>query len=224
MEKYVTLRHLAASVYYESTQVDRLLNKNKRGGPMTDNEYRKMYEKDPTAAQTALFDEYLNYVYAIVYNKLRSCGSREDMEECVGDAFSAVFKSYDRSGSFNGEIKGFIGTVAKRAAIQMYRKLVRRPDTVYIDEETSEIADSERIEENTERNAMKETLLRLIKSLGEPDSDIIIQKFYYNMNSSEIADKHSMSPASVRMRCSRALKKLRELLAGEGYDMKEGNI
>jgi RNA polymerase sigma-70 factor (ECF subfamily) len=33
-----------------------------------------------------------------------------------------------------------------------------------------------------------------------------------------------MSPASVRMRCSRALKKLRELLSDEGYDMKEGNI
>ena len=61
-------------------------------------------------------------------------------------------------------------------------------------------------------------------AMGIPDSDIIIQKFYYNMNSSEIADKHSMSPASVRMRCSRALKKLRELLSDEGYDMKEGNI
>lgn len=192
---------------------------------MTDNEYRKMYEKDPTAAQTALFDEYLNYVYAIIYNKLRSCGSREDIEECVGDAFSAVFTSYDRSGSFNGDMKGFIGTVANRTAVQMYRKLVRHLDTVYIDEEIFEIADSERIEENTERNALRTTLLSLIKSLGEPDSDIIIQKFYYNMNSSEIADKHSMSPASVRMRCSRALKKLRKLLADEGYDMKEeGNL
>ena len=70
---------------------------------MTDNEYRKMYDKDPRKAQTALFDEYLGYVYAIVYNKLRSCGSSEDIEECVGDVFSAVFISYDRRGSFDGE-------------------------------------------------------------------------------------------------------------------------
>ncbi|MCR4638606.1 sigma-70 family RNA polymerase sigma factor [Ruminococcus sp.] len=191
---------------------------------MTDTEYKKLYDKDPGSAQTALFDEYLSYVYAIVYNKLRSCGSREDIEECVGDVFSAVFISYDRNGCFDGDMKGFIGIIASRTAIQMYRRLVRRGDTVYIEEETSEIADTEQVEHITERSEMRNTLLRLIKSLGEPDSDIIIQKYYYNMNSNEIAAKHSMSPTSVRMRCSRALKKLKELLTREGYDMKEGNI
>ena len=191
---------------------------------MTDNEYRKMYDKDPCKAQTALFDEYLSYVYAIVYNKLRSCGSREDIEECVEDVFSAVFISYDRSSCFNGDLKGFIGTIANRTAVQMYRKLVRHSDTVYIDNENTDIADDERIDESAERRVLKTTLLKLIKSLGEPDSDIIIQKYYYNLNSGEIAQKHSMSPATVRMRCSRALKKLKELLAAEGFDIEEGNI
>ena len=188
---------------------------------MTDAEFKRLYDKDPNEAQTALFDEYLNYVYAIVYNKLRSCGSREDMEECVGDAFSAVFISYDRSGSFEGDLKGFIGTIASRTAIQMYRKLVRHGDMVYLEDEKAEIADTEQVETSTERKAMQSTLLRLIKSLGEPDSDIIIRKYYFNMNSHEIAEKHSMSPEAVRMRCSRALKKLKALLADEGYDMKE---
>ena len=188
---------------------------------MTDAEFKRLYDKDPNEAQTALFDEYLNYVYAIVYNKLRSCGSREDMEECVGDVFSAVFISYDRSGSFEGDLKGFIGTIASRTAIQMYRKLVRHGDMVYLEDEKAEIADTEQVETNTERKAMQSTLLRLIKSLGEPDSDIIIRKYYFNMNSHEIAEKHSMSPEAVRMRCSRALKKLKALLADEGYDMKE---
>lgn len=192
---------------------------------MTDNEYRNMYNKDPRTAQTALFDEYLSYVYAIVYNKLRSCGSREDIEECVGDVFSAVFISYDSNGKFDGDLKGFIGTIASRKAIQMYRSLARNSGTVYIEDETfNEIADTERVEENAERSDMRSTLMRAIKSLGEPDSTMILQKYYYNMNSSEIADKHSMSPASVRMRCSRAIKKLKEFLAAEGYDMKEGNI
>ena len=195
-----------------------------RGGSMTDNEYRKMYDNNPRNAQTALFDEYLSYVYAIVYNKLRSCGSREDIEECVGDVFSTIFISYDCNGSFNGDLKGLIGTIAKRTAIQMYRKLVRHSDTIYIENEEAEIADTECIEENAERSVMKNTLLKLIKSLGKPDSDIIIQKYYYNMNSKEIAERHSMSPESVRMRCSRALKKLKVLLADKGYDMKEGNI
>jgi RNA polymerase sigma-70 factor (ECF subfamily) len=53
---------------------------------------------------------------------------------------------------------------------------------------------------------------------------MMIQKYYYNMNSTEIAQNHSMSPAVVRVKCSRALKKLKELLSAEGYDLKEGNI
>ncbi|MCR4796240.1 MULTISPECIES: RNA polymerase sigma factor [Ruminococcus] len=192
---------------------------------MTDNEYRTMYEISPQKAQTALFDEYLNYVYAIVYNKLRSCGNREDIEECVGDTFSAVFISYDREGKFNGDLKGFIGTVASRKAVQMFRRLSAKSNsTVYIEDETTEFADSQRIEENAERLEIRSLLLKLIKSLGEPESTMVIQKYYYNMNSTEIAQKHSMSPAVVRVKCSRALKKLKELLLKEGYDLKEGNI
>ena len=30
---------------------------------MTDSEYKKLYENDPSEAQTALFNEYLSYVY-----------------------------------------------------------------------------------------------------------------------------------------------------------------
>ena len=198
--------------------------KNNRGDYMTDNEYRKMYGNDPRSAQTALFNEYLNYVYAIVYNKLRSCGSREDIEECVEDVFAAVFINYDRSSNYNGDMKGLIGTIASRKAIKMFHSLSRHNNDVYIEDVTTEISDSERIEENAERSAMQSTLLRLIKSLGEPDSTLVFQKYYYNMNSSEIAEKHFMSPVSVRMRCSRALKKLKSLLAAEGYDMMEGNI
>ena len=192
---------------------------------MTDIEYRTMYEKSPQKAQTALFDEYLNYVYAIVYNKLRSCGSREDIEECVGDTSSAVFISYDKEGKFNGNLKGFIGTIASRKAVQMFRRLSSKSNsTVYIEDETTEFADSERIEENAERSEIRSLMLRLIKSLGEPESTMVIQKYYYNMNSTEIAQKHSLSPAVVRVKCSRALKKLKELLSKEGYDLKEGNI
>lgn len=191
---------------------------------MTDNEYREIYDKDPHKAQTELFYTYFNYVYAIVYNKLRSCARKEDIEECVEDVFTAVFISYDSSRNFNGDIKGFIAIVARRTAISMYRRLTRYNEIYTDDTETADIADPESITEKTERSILKEKLLSLIKSLGEPDSDIIIQKYYYNMKSAEIAEKHSITPSLVRMKCSRALKKLKKLLADEGYDLKEGNI
>lgn len=60
---------------------------------------------------------YCDYVHAIVYNKLRSVASREDIEECVCDIFADIFFKYDVNGGFDGDMKGYIGTVAKRTTI-----------------------------------------------------------------------------------------------------------
>ncbi|MBR3282783.1 MAG: sigma-70 family RNA polymerase sigma factor [Ruminococcus sp.] len=58
-----------------------------------------------------------------------------------------------------------------------------------------------------------------IKSLGEPDSTILIQKYYYDRNSREIGKLLSMKPATVRMRSKRAAEKLREILTGSGVTL-----
>ena len=64
--------------------------------------------------------------------------------------------------------------------------------------------------ENSERTAF---ILQRIKELGEPDSVIIIQKYFYEQNANEIGRLIGMKPAAVRMRCTRAIKKLRSLLS-----------
>ena len=58
---------------------------------MTDKEYLELYRNSPTIAQNMLFEEYVGYVYSIVFNKLRSCAGHEDIEECVGDVFFSVY-------------------------------------------------------------------------------------------------------------------------------------
>ena len=60
---------------------------------MTDTQYALLYSVSPANAHTALFNEYFNYVYSIVFNKLRSCGTKEDIEECVSDIATAVCMS-----------------------------------------------------------------------------------------------------------------------------------
>ncbi len=196
-----------------------------RGEPMTDNEYRRLYDESPVAAQNALFNEYLKYVYSIVYNKLRSCGTQEDIEECVSDIFSAVFLGYDNSKNRNGDLKGFIGAVAVNKAINMYHSLSSaRSKVTPLEELDTDIADDNSLTEQAERTELQNIMLRCIKSLGEPESTMIIQKYYYDMKSNEIAKKLSMSPGTVRVKCSRALKKLKALLSAEGLDLKEGQI
>ena len=173
---------------------------------MTGSDYGAMLEASPDKAYQALFDEYCNYVYTVVFSKLRSCGSREDIEECVSDIFAEIFKKYNGG---SGDMKPFIATVAKRRAINVYRRLSARAEEVPLD-------DNEDYGAQADGGDDREQLTRCIKALGEPDSVIVIQKYYYRRTSAEIAESLGMKPSAVRMRCSRAVERLRVLLADCG--------
>lgn len=182
---------------------------------MTGSLYSELMRESSHKAHRALFDEYCNYVYTVVYNKLRSSASREDIEECVSDVFAQVFRELDCGGRYDGELRGFIAAVAKCRAIDRYRRhTADRVRIVSVEEDgISEIKADVDIEEDAIRKQQQEIILEKIKELGEPDSSIIICRYYYNKTSADTAALLSMKPSAVRMRCSRALKRLRESLA-----------
>lgn len=193
---------------------------------MTDNEYKRLFRKSPQEAQNTLFDEYFNYVYTIVFNKLRSCAAKEDIEECVSDVFADIFTYFAGNSDKNESIKGFISTVAIRKAINMFHSLTSKNGrTVSLeDSDADNIRDNTDIAHNAERAELRRTLLRLVDELGEPDSTIIIQKYYYGMNSKEIAETVSLEPAAVRVKCSRAIKRLKDKLAELDISLKEAEL
>ena len=185
---------------------------------MTNTELAEMMRRSPSECHKALVKEYGRYVYAIVYNKLRSSGTSEDIEECVSDVFADIFIKCEFDSTTGEDIKGLIGTIAKRKAISKYRSIIAK--TQYIaetdEEEMGRIASDFSIEEHSEGNELRRLLLDKIDALGEPDSTILIQKFYYNRSSKEIAQSVSMTATAVRSRCSRAMNKLRTMLIEAG--------
>ena len=186
---------------------------------MTDERVRELMKSSPERAHRLIFDEYYKYVYTIVFNRLRSCASTEDIDECVSDVFSDVFLRYDPDSSYNGDIKGFVATIARSRAVDMFRRLSPGTGTVSIDgSEAMQLPSDERVDELAERSETGHALLDAVKSLGEPDSTIVMQKYYYGKSSAKIADMINMRPDAVRKRLSRAMKKLRKILA----DMGEG--
>ena len=184
---------------------------------MTFEEFNRIQSISPEKAHAALFEEYYRYVKAIVFSRLRSF-SDEDIEECISDIFADIFFSFSK-GSYAGDIKVFIGTVARNKSIDHFRKHSRNAGkTVYLeDDSTPDIRSGEDIAGENEKKELSLILMDCINSLGEPDSSIIIKKFYYDMDSKQIAGELSMKPSAVRVRCSRAASKLKELLAARGF-------
>ena len=181
---------------------------------MTHEEYRKTSAVSVEEAQRTLFDEYFNYVYTIVFSRLRSCAGREDIEECVGDVFADVYMHYDSSRCSNGDISGFIGTVARRKAIDVYKRLTKRGiESISIDgEEALSIEAPDDTADTVEKKELRSSLIQCIEHLGEPDSTIIMQKYFFMRSSREISELVSLTPEAVRTRAGRALKKLRDKL------------
>ncbi|MCR4639260.1 sigma-70 family RNA polymerase sigma factor [Ruminococcus sp.] len=187
---------------------------------MTDQELKEHMKRSPEECMRAIFDEYCNYVYIIAANKLKSCGTKEDIEECVSDVFTEVFKKINFIGEREGDLKGFIGVIAKRKAIDMYRKLnVKADRTISTDDEGFiEISSGENIIESAEMSERNSILLNKIKELGEPDTTIIIKQYYYNMTVTEIGKAISMTAAAVQKRSVRARQKLKKLLCEVGIN------
>ena len=185
---------------------------------MTSRELADMMQRSPAECHKALVREYGRYVYAIVYNKLRGCGSNEDIEECVSDVFADLFLKCELDMSSENDIKALISTLATRTAIDKFRSLCRKPGYIADADEDymHELASDFSVDEQVDRTELRRVLLDKIDELGEPDSTIIIQKFYYNCTSKEIAQSVSMTAVAVRARCARAMDRLRTKLVEVG--------
>jgi RNA polymerase sigma-70 factor (ECF subfamily) len=79
-------------------------------------------------------------------------------------------------------------------------------------EEAADIEAPDNTVETVERRELRSTLLSCIERLGEPDSTIIMQKYFFDRSSKEIGELVSMTPENVRVRSGRALDKLRKQL------------
>ena len=177
---------------------------------MTDKDIKELMKSSPDKGFRALFDEYWSYVYTIVYNTLRDCGSKSDIEDCTADVLSDVMMNYDTD--HEGSLKAYLGTSAKRRAIDMRRSLSSRKSVSIDEDENLLLTSDENIESATESSHISAILLSRIEELGEPDSTIIIQRYFYDRSSAETARILGMNPITVRSRLRRALKKLRDVL------------
>ena len=189
---------------------------------MNDSQLLNLMKRSPHEGRRAFFEEYCGYVYAVAANKLRTAGNREDIEECVSDAFAELYRCIDRglSGG-NNDLKALVTVVAKRKAIDFFRRLSSSPyqDSFSIDDENCpDFSSSVNIAEQTEKKERNRILYQRIRELGEPDSSIIVQQFFYGRTAREIAASLEMSESAIQKRSSRARQKLKQLLILSGIE------
>lgn len=182
---------------------------------MTEQQIRSIMRQNREKGCTALFETYYHYVYAIVFRYVCGHGTREDTEECVVDVFAQVMAHFPAIRE--GTLKAYLATCARNRALNLCRTLsAGARQTVSIDADTcGELADGQDIAAGTEQRELTRRVLDAIEALGQPDSSLIIQRYYLGHSAAEIARTLKMNPVTVRSRLHRAVKRLREMLKDE---------
>ena len=185
---------------------------------MQDDELMNILKTDPNAGMTLLLTQYAGLIYSVVKHKLAGpnfCDA--DIEHCVADTFSEFYCDLDKFQQAAGSIRAWLCVIARHNAFDRLRRYKKEAGTLSLDAEgiTEPQDENFSVEETLITKEFKEELLREIKALGEPDSTILLRKYYLSESSKEVAERLNLTVSSVDTRAHRAIQKLRNLFGGE---------
>ncbi len=171
--------------------------------------------ENPENGLEQLMRQYMTFVYTIVSGKLSGLCAKQAVEECVSDVFYEAYRTRHSIQLEKGSLKAYLGVLSKRIAIDYYRRCVKSAGKRAADETVLEwIAADDDVEKTVADKETAIVLIDQIKALGEPDSQIMIRKYYYGQSTKTIAKALGIKNNTVDKKVSRALVKLEKALGG----------
>ena len=147
----------------------------------------------------------------ISYNVLRNS---DDAEECVNDAYLSVWNAIPPKKP--NSLYAFVCRIIRNISLTRYHYLRAEKRNVYVtvclDEISDFITDEDQFTHEIERMQLTKLLEDWLWSLNEENRYIFIRRYWYMDEVETIAEKLSLSKASVYLRIDRMKKKLKAYL------------
>lgn len=160
-------------------------------------------------AMNAVINKYARLLWPIADAVLKNAGNRQDVEECVADAFIYLWEHPEKFDPRRGTLKSFLCIVVRSRAIDRYRELSRR-STLPLEEAV--LAQTFGMQEELLREETRRELLAAVNSLGEPGREILVRRYYYDQKPREIARALGMTVKQVDNSLYRSKRSLRQAL------------
>lgn len=191
-------------------------NQLKKGNDtmISDKDLLVLLQHNPERGLEQLIQSYSGLVYSIVYSKLAKA-SAQDIEECVSDIIFELYKNRNCIDLQRGSIKAYLSVIAKRKAIDHFRKSTSTVQNISInDDKQGDLPANTDIEAEIINKETRNLLIQEINALGKPDSEIFVRKYYLGQSTKSIAKSLHLKENTVDKRVSRGLIKLRKSLGG----------
>ncbi|MCB0661920.1 MAG: RNA polymerase sigma-70 factor [Saprospiraceae bacterium] len=176
--------------------------------PSSDEAIVDLLQQDPEKGIELIFRKYFPYVVNIVYRVSNDSGLAEDIAQ---DVFFELWKKKE-----NLKITSSLKPYLRRAAINKTLNYFRdRKINFASDEQLPSLSTGDpKAQQKMEAEEMEEKITNLIDQLPQRCRVIFILSRYEELSYREIAEKLEISDKTVENQISKALKFLRENLAG----------
>ena len=158
-----------------------------------------------------------SYCYTIAYNILNS---REDAEECVSDAYLAVWNAIPPAEPIS--LKGFVSSVTRNLALNRYKEQRRDKrgggEVPLALEELSEVvSDTEDIPADYVRGEILACISGFLATRSPRDRGLFLDRYLRLDSTAVLSQRYGVREAHVLLILSRTRKKLKAHLEKEGY-------
>lgn len=159
---------------------------------------------------SAFYREWFDRVYNYARNRT---GSVTRADEIVSDTFNRVLDSWESFDPLKGDRRTWLFSIAFRAVADHYRSETRRRwMTLGFASEPKEPPPVQGLEAAEEHRLLAAAL----KELEEQPREIVSLKFYGGLTNRAIAKLLGLTEANVGVIVFRSMRRLREILPGEG--------
>ena len=171
----------------------------------------KIKKRSPNAFEI-LIRQYSKSIYLLTYNILNTCGTKEDMEECVSDVFLEIWQKINQFNPQRGNFKTWVLMLAKYKALSYKRTLSSVPvDSI----EDYQIETGDDVAQQVIERETQEKLIETVNSLSILDQQLFIRRYYLGESIPNLMNSFGLSRAAVDNRLLRIRKTIKEALPYE---------
>lgn len=184
---------------------------------MTDEEILALFAVRDESGLAALREKYGAVITGSALGVLKS---REEAEECENDVLLRVWNAIPPAAP--NSLRAYVCAIARNAAIDRLDRAgvaKRRGAALPLDELAECIGGAGTAADRLDERELAALLNGFLGGLDHDTRVIFMRRFWFGESFAEISQRLGIGGGTARSRVSRTLKRLREYLIKEGYDL-----
>lgn len=172
-----------------------------------------VYTENKNDILEQLYEKYKYLMYHISYDILKDNALAEDT---VQSAFLKLTNTNFEIDDVNSnKTRSFMVIITRNIAFDIYNKR-KRENIIYIDDDINEVPDEGLPPTEIVLNKINiSEVAQALKKMDEKYSDVIILRYFYNLNDAEISNLLGITEQLIRVRLHRARKILVNKMTGD---------